>query len=179
MEFIGLRIEVHEEVVVVARVAVPKSEQSLHRPIGVEGIKVDQFTDGALHVLSLAFEDVDEPVNLLSSRHLFSPLELETPEPSFVEINVRSFVQRTSVIAVCALKQWIAHGFHVRIDTEVHPIDRHFGIGAAWSGGTGGIEQGISHELAHQAMILLVVVQRQVGKPFDTRLLVNVIEFDF
>ena len=66
----------------------------------------------------------------------------------------------------------------MRIDPQVFAVDGDLGQGAPGRGRAGGVEQGVAHELAHLAVVLLVVVERQQGQPLDGAFLVDVVQLD-
>ena len=55
------------------------------------------------------------------------------------------------------------YSFYVGINALTLAINRQFSISAAGSRGAGGIKQTITHNLANQADILLIIVKGQIG----------------
>ena len=115
---------------------------------------------------------------MLAARFVLAELSLEAAFPVLVEVHDRALVQRAFAVPEAALDQRLAHALHVRINSQVFAVDRDFGQGAPGRGRAGGVEQGVAHELAHLAVVLLVVVEREVGQPLDAAFFVGVVQLD-
>ena len=126
----------------------------------------------------LALECVDDLDDVPAARLVLAELFLEAIFPVLVEVHDRALVQGAFAVPESALDQRLAHALHVRIDPQVFTVDGDLGQGATGRGRAGGIEQGVAHELTHLAVVLLVVVERQVGQPLDATFFVGVVQLD-
>ena len=170
-------VEIDEEIIGVAGVAVPKTKQPLDGPIFIKRIEVNQLADGGLRGL-VALEQLDQLADFFAARFVVAAFVLETALPAVVKIDHRALVKRAFVIAKRPGQQRLAHRLHVRVDAEVFAVDRYLGEGAARRRRAGGVENRVPHVLADDAAVLLVVVHRQVGQAADVPPLVGVVELD-
>ncbi len=117
-------------------------------------------------------------LDLGATEPVLADLPLEASLPAFKEVGHRPLVDRPAIVPESSSKQWLADGFHVRVDAEDLAVDGQPGQGAAWGGRADRVEEGIPHELAHLAGVLIVVVEGQGGQSPQLCLLVHVVELD-
>ena len=130
------------------------------------------------HITAFALERVDDLDDVLAARLVLAELFLETTLPVLVKVHDCPLVQDTFAVPEATLGQRLFHALNMRIDPQVFAVDGDLGQGAPGRGRAGGVEQGVAHELAHLAVVLLVVVERQQGQPLDGAFLVDVVQLD-
>ena len=115
---------------------------------------------------------------MLAAGLVLAELFLETALPVLVKVHDCPLVQGSFAVPEATLGQLFFHALYMRINSKVFAVDGDFGQGTTGRGRTGGIEQFIPHELAHQSVVLVVVVKSQSGHPFDADFFIGVIQLN-
>ena len=155
---------IDEEVVGIARVAVPVGGQHLRSPEAVEAFEVH-----------LRFERRDElVVRGLGGGHQsldggavggrLIGLLLEGAVIGLAEVGEGSFVEPAVIVAEPEPEEGLPNRLHLGVDAEVAAVDRHVGVGAAGCRHAGGAKDLVGEAGAERGVVLLVVVQ---GEPLE------------
>ena len=139
VKLVRLGIEIGKKVIGVAGVAIPKTEQSFHRPESVERIEVDQFADG-LFSDGVAFGQFDQFADMRAPGFVVACFAFEAAFPAIIKIHHCSLIKCSVVIAKAALQHSLADCLDVRVHTMIFSVHCYFGEGGARGGGSGGIE---------------------------------------
>ena len=113
---------------------------------------------------------------MLATFFVITGFSFKTAFPFRIKIHDGSLEECAFVVTKLPPEKWLANGLHVAVNSEVAAIDRDFCKGAARARRTGGVPKFVSHELAHKAGVLSVVVECEITQAVDVSLFVGVIE---
>jgi hypothetical protein len=155
-------IAVEEEVVLVARVAVPVRDEHLGGP------ERDELLD-VHHLLQLEEQHVvfgrqcfDQRVDLGRLAVLLVGFLFERVAPLRHEVGERAFVEVAVVVVEPARHEALRDRLHVRIDAAIDAVDRHVREAATRRENAGRLKDGVCEAAAHVRRILRHVVERQL-----------------